>query len=61
MLWRELVYTAVTRAARGLLLVGDPSLVAVAASRTGQGARRRRTALPERLATPLNDAADVPS
>jgi exodeoxyribonuclease V alpha subunit len=50
MLWRELVYTGVTRAARGLLLVGDPSLVAAAARRTGSGARDRRTRLAERLA-----------
>ena len=49
MLWRELVYTAITRAARGLLLVGDAGLVAAAARRTGSGARRRRTRLAQRI------------
>ncbi len=50
MLTRELVYTAVTRAARGLLLVGDPTLLAAAARRPGGGARGRRTGLTARLA-----------
>ncbi|MPZ88858.1 MAG: AAA family ATPase [Nitriliruptorales bacterium] len=50
MLARELVYTALTRAARGLLLVGSPELLAAAARRTGLGARQRRTGLAERLA-----------
>lgn len=49
MLWRELVYTAVTRAVRGLLLVGGPQLLAVAARRTGSGVGRRRTSLEDRL------------
>ncbi len=49
MLWRELVYTAVTRARVGLLLVGDAGLVATAARRLGSGARRRRTCLVDRL------------
>ena len=49
MLSRELVYTAVTRAARGLLLVGSPELLAGAARRGGAGARRRRTGLTARL------------
>jgi exodeoxyribonuclease V alpha subunit len=49
MLWRELVYTAITRAARGLLLVGDASLVGAAAARTGSGARLRRTRLADRI------------
>jgi exodeoxyribonuclease V alpha subunit len=49
MLWRELIYTAITRAASGLLLVGDPALVAAAARRTGSGARQRRTRLAERV------------
>lgn len=50
MLWRELVYTAVTRASAGLLLVGEPSLVAAAATRTGSGTRHRATRLAARLA-----------
>jgi exodeoxyribonuclease V alpha subunit len=50
MLWRELVYTAITRAERGLLLVGDASLVGAAAGRTGSGARLRRTRLADRIA-----------
>jgi exodeoxyribonuclease V alpha subunit len=52
MLWRELVYTAVSRAVDGLLLVGAPQLLATAARRTGSGIARRRTALGERLAAP---------
>jgi exodeoxyribonuclease V alpha subunit len=52
MLWRELVYTAVSRAVDGLLLVGAPQLLAMAARRTGSGIARRRTSLGERLATP---------
>lgn len=55
LLARELVYTAVTRAARGLLLVGSPELLASAARRTGLGARRRRTGLAERLARVATD------
>ena len=50
MLWRELVYTAVTRAAAGLLLVGEPGLLAAASRRAGSGLQLRRTRLPERLA-----------
>lgn len=50
MLWRELVYTAVTRAVDGLLLVGAPQLLAAAARRTGSGIARRRTSLSRRLA-----------
>ncbi|MEX2620622.1 MAG: AAA family ATPase [Egibacteraceae bacterium] len=50
MLWRELLYTAITRAADGLLLVGAPGLVAAGARRTGSGTRHRRTALAARLA-----------
>lgn len=53
MLWRELVYTAVTRARQGLLLVGDAALVAAAAQRVGSGARVRRTALGDRIAEAL--------
>lgn len=49
MLWRELVYTAVTRAVRGLLLVGAPPLLAAAARRTGSGIARRHTSLAQRL------------
>ncbi len=49
MLWRELVYTAITRASRGLLLVGDAGLVPVAARRTGSGVRHRRTRLAQRI------------
>jgi exodeoxyribonuclease V alpha subunit len=49
MLWRELVYTAITRARDGLLLVGDADLVAAAAARTGSGARNRRTRLADRI------------
>ncbi|MGH8901160.1 MAG: SF1B family DNA helicase RecD2 [Egibacteraceae bacterium] len=50
MLWRELVYTGITRASRALLLVGDPGLVVEAARRTGSGLRQRRTLLTARLA-----------
>ena len=53
MLWRELVYTAVTRARRGLLLVGNADLVNSAAQRVGSGARNRRTQLGARLVTAL--------
>ena len=49
MLWRELVYTAVTRAREGLLLLGDPRLLAQAAGRAGSGLRLRETLLAERL------------
>ncbi len=49
MLWRELVYTAVSRAARGLLLVGAPHLLAAAGRRPGAGAGGRRTGLAARL------------
>lgn len=57
MLWRELVYTAITRARRGLLLVGNAELVRVAAQRIGSGARQRRTRLGERLVTSLQELA----
>ena len=50
MLWRELVYTAVTRAVDGLLLVGAPQLLTAAARRAGSGIARRRTSLSRRLA-----------
>jgi exodeoxyribonuclease V alpha subunit len=50
MLYRELVYTGISRAARGLLLVGEPGLIATAARRTGSGMRERRTLLSARLA-----------
>lgn len=50
MLWRELVYTGITRASRALLLVGNPGLVVEAARRTGSGLRQRRTLLAARLA-----------
>jgi exodeoxyribonuclease V alpha subunit len=50
MLWRELVYTGITRASRALLLVGDPGLLVEAARRTGSGLRQRRTLLAARLA-----------
>ncbi|HVM12951.1 MAG TPA: AAA family ATPase [Egibacteraceae bacterium] len=59
MLWREVVYTAITRASRGLLLVGDPGLVVSAARRTGSGARHRRTRLAERLAAPGEGAGSA--
>jgi len=49
LLWRELVYTAVSRAARGLLLVGAPHLLAAAGRRPGAGAGGRRTGLAARL------------
>ena len=51
MLWRELVYTAVTRAVSGLLLVGAPQLLATAARRSGNGIAQRSTSLGRRLAT----------
>jgi exodeoxyribonuclease V alpha subunit len=53
MLWRELVYTGVTRAAQGLLLVGEPPLLAAAAKRTGSGVRDRRTGLRARVEAAL--------
>ena len=56
MLWRELVYTAVTRARQGLLLVGSADLVASAARRTGSGARLRRTKLGERVIDALQES-----
>jgi exodeoxyribonuclease V alpha subunit len=49
MLWRELVYTAVTRAREGLLLLGEPQLLADAARRSGSGLRLRQTLLAQRL------------
>jgi exodeoxyribonuclease V alpha subunit len=49
MLWRELVYTAVTRAMHGLLLVGTPHLLAQAAARSGSGTARRVTSLAQRV------------
>ena len=55
MLWRELVYTGITRARQGLLLVGSPGLLAEAATRTGSGARSRRTMLGTRLLSALED------
>jgi exodeoxyribonuclease V alpha subunit len=56
MLWRELVYTAITRARQGLLLVGTINLLAAAAARTGSGARSRITQLGPRLAEALQEA-----
>jgi exodeoxyribonuclease V alpha subunit len=56
MLWRELVYTAVTRARQGLLLVGSIGLLATAAERTGSGARSRITCLPARLTAALQES-----
>ena len=57
MLWRELVYTAITRARRGLLLVGSGDLLAQAARRTGSGSRQRRTRLGARLIAALQEDA----
>ena len=54
MLTRELVYTAITRARRGLLLVGDAGLLVPAARRVGGGMAARHTTLSARLAA--NDA-----
>lgn len=51
MLARELVYTAITRAREGLILVGDPQLLASAARRRGAGLAERETLLAERLRT----------
>ena len=48
MLWRALVYTAVTRATRALILVGRSEALRTAARTTGPGARR--TGLARRLA-----------
>lgn len=48
MLWRNLLYTAVTRAQQALIVVGDPALIAAAAKRDGPG--RRWTGLAWRLA-----------
>jgi exodeoxyribonuclease V alpha subunit len=56
MLWRELVYTAITRAREGLLLVGNIGLLGAAAARTGSGARSRITQLGPRLVDELQDA-----
>lgn len=57
MLTRELTYTAVTRARRGLLLVGDAGLLAEASTRVGAGLSERRTTLAARVAT---DAGRLP-
>ncbi len=54
---RELVYTAVTRARQGLLLVGDPGLVADASRRVGAGLSARRTSLAARLAADVSRLA----
>ena len=61
MLWRELVYTAVTRARSGLLLVGDASLLSAAARRTGSGAMERVTRLGPRLAEAIADQGGLPA
>ncbi len=53
MLTRELVYTAVTRARQGLLLVGDPSLLATASTRVGAGLAARQTTSAGRVAVAL--------
>jgi exodeoxyribonuclease V alpha subunit len=50
LLGRELVYTALSRASRGLLLVGSPELLTVAAARSTGGARNRRSGLAVRMA-----------
>jgi exodeoxyribonuclease V alpha subunit len=63
MLNRDLVYTAVTRARLGLLLVGDARLVVAAAGRAGSGARLRRTRLAQRLAAavkPVEAVVEIP-
>jgi exodeoxyribonuclease V alpha subunit len=63
MLNRDLVYTAVTRARLGLLLVGDARLVVAAAGRAGSGARLRRTRLAQRLAVavkPVEAVVEIP-
>ena len=57
MLWRELVYTAVTRAMRGLLLVGAPHLLQAAARQSGSGSAQRVTTLAGRL---RDSAAPLP-
>ena len=54
MLTRELVYTGVSRARTGLLLVGDPALLARAARRSDGGLAARRTGLQARLAKSLS-------
>ncbi|HUH08470.1 MAG TPA: ATP-dependent RecD-like DNA helicase [Egibacteraceae bacterium] len=60
MLWRELLYTAVTRAVSGLLIVGDPAQLPGAARRTGSGARLRKTLLVPRLRAALSAAEAAP-
>lgn len=57
MLYRELVYTGVTRARSGLIIVGDPRMIATAARRRGAGLQQRRTALVEQLRGALDPAA----
>lgn len=47
--YRELLYTAITRAAKGLVLVGDLSCVPNAAARVDGGGRQRITKLTDRL------------
>lgn len=59
MLTRELVYTAVTRARRGLLLVGDPGLVTQASTRVGAGLSARRTTLAARLVDDATEEGSV--
>ena len=48
MLQRNLVYTAVTRAAEKLVLIGEPAALVMATQHTGEN---RQTSLPQRLAT----------
>ena len=55
MLTRELVYTAATRAKRGLLIVGRPELVGQAAARSKDGLQARKTWLVQRVSQ-----ADLP-
>lgn len=48
MLQRNLVYTAVTRAAEKLVLIGEPAALVTATQHTGEN---RQTSLPQRLVT----------
>lgn len=63
MLTRELVYTAITRARTGLLLVGDPDLLAEASTRVGAGLISRRTTLGARLTRDVTylGRSDIPA
>lgn len=58
MLWRNLVYTAATRATRALIIVGQEAALRAAASRDGP--RERNTALAARIARACEEEGVLP-